>query len=130
MRPLMWAARMAIASHLALNRGRPDGVLRRIDLNLTWTGNQLVDTLLSETPVRNSAILTLKPSNHQLLGMAVEIPSAELPPPWLPPLLPAPGELPAWLPPPLPAPLELPRLFPAPPELPAWPLPQSWAGFT
>jgi len=78
-RALIWSA---LSSRRALNRGRPSGVLRRIDLNLSWTGRQLVVTLLSETPVRNSARLTIKPFHHRLLGLAVEIPTAELPSPF------------------------------------------------
>jgi hypothetical protein len=60
------------ASRRALNRYVDLKGLHRLNLNLSWTGPQLVERLDAETPIRRPVLLTAKRRLGQMLGGYVE----------------------------------------------------------
>jgi hypothetical protein len=69
--------------HHALNRGRREKALNRLYVPLSWTGDQLVYSLLAEIPIQKRAQLTYRKLYRRFAGMAIEnAPGGTTPPPF------------------------------------------------
>ena len=60
---------------MALNRGVGLRALNRLNVNLFWTPQELVNRLLAEAPIRGTAYLTAREIQGRTWGMAVEVSS-------------------------------------------------------
>ena len=63
----------AEAGRRALNRGIPNDSLNRLHVNWNWTGQQIIDRLQAETPLRGRSYLTFKKIQDHNWGVLMPI---------------------------------------------------------